>query len=557
MRKPGDIDTNRFWTKSDDLDRLAGLPVGSSPADDLASRVARGLGGPGAAKTPATGEKSPGPAEDPEQNRDWRIRKKFSELHERHGKPFLRFVGDLLDILLSGTLQTKLIRELLEESYARIRRRSGPRQRRATSTGVPFSAAGEKEEVMLGGEPYQHPRHYLRRKMLLATLFLDPDEYAGFRKLLRQIEQVCESEKADTAPVPATAAERNAALRECFERLRSEITQGDVLLAWQLLAADEFVELEGAFLETRSLALVRPTYYGDLDAAYREAKKRLKQVIAEFEASFPPDVSKQDAILDSLHDLLEVYTHHHFVLKHYNQTRPSFSRGEFEVMRREMQGRGDALRQEGTALREENRRLQAEVDVAKADSRAARQLVEETMQKLRRLDPIEVERQIRAMESKVSQAHREVQATLEEDAELRKALREIDEENQGLTQQLRDLHALPEEGTKSVEGLLRGKRVAIFGGVGVDHYWPVLREAGVMEGDYEWYDGYHTIPQSRTCEIVGRCEVVVVVTAYAGHLHLFQTRACIRPDQTLLLIHKSGAGSLRKELIEKFRTGRG
>ncbi len=555
MKKPGDIDTGRFWTKNDDLDRLGGLPVGGSPADTLASRVARGLGSPAGAKTTG-GAPTPPSSEDPDRDRDWRIHKTFAELHERHGKPFLRFVGDLLDILLSGTLQTRLIRELLEESFARMRRRRGPRERRATSTGVPFSASKEKEEILLGGEPYQHPRHYLRRKTLLATLFLDPDEYPGFRKLLGQIEQVCERERAGGTPLPATTAERNTALRECFERLRNEITQADVLLAWELLAADEFAQLETAFLETLSLNLVRPTYYGDLDAAYREAKKRLKQVIAEFETAFPPDAAKQDTVIDALYDLLEVYTHHHFVLKHYHQTRPSFSRGEFESMRRELQGRIDAMRQEGGALREENRRLQAAVDAATADSRATRQLAEEAMQKLRKLDPVEVERQKRAMEAKVSQTQRELQATLEEDAELRTALRELDEENQALTRQLRELHALPDENAKSVEGLLRGKRVAIFGGVGVDHYWPVLREAGVMEGDYEWYDGYHTIPQSRTCEIVGRCDVVVVVTAYAGHLHLFQTRACIRSDQTLLLIHKSGAGSLRKELIEKFRPGR-
>ncbi|HNW36307.1 MAG TPA: hypothetical protein PKM25_15315, partial [Candidatus Ozemobacteraceae bacterium] len=122
MRKPGEIDTNRFWTKNDELDRLAGLPVGGKPADDLAARVARGLGGSDPLKSPA-GQKPAESVPVPEQNRDWRIHKKFAELHERHGKPFLRFVGDLLDILLSGTLQTRLVRELLEESFARMRRR--------------------------------------------------------------------------------------------------------------------------------------------------------------------------------------------------------------------------------------------------------------------------------------------------------------------------------------------------------------------------------------------------------------------------------------------------
>ncbi|HOY67039.1 MAG TPA: hypothetical protein PLP29_09125 [Candidatus Ozemobacteraceae bacterium] len=555
MKKPGGFDLpSRLWKNDEELDRLAGLPTGGKPSEDLASKIARNLGGP--AKKP----EGPVPAEepvDPESDRDWRIHKVFAELHERHGRPFLRFLGDLLDIVLSGTLQTRLVREVLEDSFARMRRRSGPRQYRATSTGVPFSGSKNREEVLLGGEPYQHPKHYLRRKTLLATLFLDPDEYPGFRKLLRQVEQVCRTERAGGESLPATRETRATALRECLARLRDEITQADVLLAWDLLAADEFAALEDAFLETRSVSLVRPTYYGDLDAAYREAKKRLKQVIAEFETAFPPDASKQEAIMDSLQDLLEVYTHHHFVLKHYHQTRPSFSRGEVEAMKRDLQGRIDAQRQEGAALREECRRLRAEADAALADARAARQQAEDAQQKLKKLDPVEVERQMRAIEAKMNQTQREMQATLEEEAEIRKALREMDEENQELTRQLRELHALPDENAKSVEGLLKGKRVAIFGGVGVDHYWPVLREAGVIEGDYEWYDGYHTIPLSRTCEIVGRSDVVVVVTAYAGHLHLFQTRACIKPDQALLLIHKSGAGSLRKELIAKFGSGRG
>ncbi|HAE37408.1 MAG TPA: hypothetical protein DCG57_02080, partial [Candidatus Riflebacteria bacterium] len=79
------------------------------------------------------------------------------------------------------------------------------------------------------------------------------------------------------------------------------------------------------------------------------------------------------------------------------------------------------------------------------------------------------------------------------------------------------------------------------------------KEAGVDNEDYEWYEGYHTISQARTAEIVGRCDLVVVVTAYAGHLLLYQVRPCIQAHQHFFKIHKSGAGSLRKEILKTFK----
>jgi len=173
--------------------------------------------------------------------------------------------------------------------------------------------------------------------------------------------------------------------------------------------------------------------------------------------------------------------------------------------------------------------------------------------KMQKLDPAEVSKQARAWEAKINQINRDYQATIEEDSELRSQLRQMDAENQRLTQQLRELHAIPDETAKSVEGLLLNKRVVVFGGVGKDHYWPLLKEAGVKEADYEWYEGYHTISQARTSEIVGRCDLAVVITSYAGHLLLHQTRNSITPRQTLFLIHNSGAGSLRLQIIEKFK----
>jgi hypothetical protein len=122
-----------------------------------------------------------------------------------------------------------------------------------------------------------------------------------------------------------------------------------------------------------------------------------------------------------------------------------------------------------------------------------------------------------------------------------------------MTRTQQQLHAIPDEDAYSVEGLHAGNRVAIFGGVGRDHYLPILKEAGVTNENYEWYEGYHTISQARTAEIVGRCDLVVVVTSYAGHLLLYQVRPCIEDHQHFFKIHNSGAGSLRKEILKTFK----
>ncbi|MBI3038020.1 DUF2325 domain-containing protein [bacterium] len=122
-----------------------------------------------------------------------------------------------------------------------------------------------------------------------------------------------------------------------------------------------------------------------------------------------------------------------------------------------------------------------------------------------------------------------------------------------MIKQLGDLHALPDETSKSVESLLFGKRVVVFGGIGRDHYWPLLRDAGVKDSDYRWYEGYKTISQARTAEIVGWCDLVVVITSYAGHLLLYQTREVLSKGQVLLLIHNSGVGTLRQQILEKFK----
>ncbi|RCK80151.1 MAG: hypothetical protein OZSIB_3655 [Candidatus Ozemobacter sibiricus] len=535
-----------------DLDRLAGLPTEASRPSSLIDEVARSLA-----------RKSPPPA-DPatsDDDRAWRAHKLFADLHERYGRPFRLFVGDLLDVLLGGPMQTKFLSELMDE---RIRRLSRPPpatepasdSKNGKGPKVPVvPKAAMPPTIQIGGEPRFHSRSFLKRKAILAAVFLDSEEYPSFLKLLKQISTVCREElKAqDTFVVPTTRADQQAALRLVVDELKNEMTQGGLVRAWLLLEAGDFQDLEWVFNETRTFGLVRPTFYEDLDKAYREAKKMLKLLVAEFNDPAGGGPDKREAIIDYLQDILEVFTHHHFVLKHFNQTRPSVSRAEFESHKREWQNRLDTLRAETQGLRDTLRQTAIERDQALADARALRQEAQELRQKLQKLDPVEVQKQMQAMESRMNQALRERDALLEEDAELRTIIRNLDAENQQLTQKLRELKAIPDEMAKSVAGLLAGKRVVVFGGVGRDHYRPVLEEAGVRDADYEWYEGYHTISQARTAEIVGRCDVIVVITSYAGHLHTWQTRHAVGPHQTLFLIHSSGAGSLRQQILEKFK----
>ena len=190
--------------------------------------------------------------------------------------------------------------------------------------------------------------------------------------------------------------------------------------------------------------------------------------------------------------------------------------------------------------------------MGKAETRAIKIENVEIKSKLSKLDPVEVRKQLSAAEAKVNAATKELKETLEEDATLRSEFRKLDNEYQDLTSKLRQLNALPDEKAASVEGLLEGKRIVIFGGGSREQYWPTLKEAGVKESDYEWYDGFHTISLARTNEIVGRCDIAAVMTSYAGHLYLFQVRACIKENQTLFLIHNSGAGTLRTEILNTF-----
>lgn len=534
-----------------DLDRLAGLPGGDRRPASFIDEVARSF-----SRKPA-GAAAPPAAGGSEDDSAWRAHKLFADLAEKYGRAFRLFVGDLLDVLLGGPLQAKFIGELMDDRARRLARAAAQAEPAPEAKGKVAVLPREAmpENISIGGEPRWHARTFLKRKAVLASVFLDSEEYPSYLKLLKQIAAVCREElKAQPGwSLPDSPADRQAALRLVVDELKNEITQAGLVRAWLLLEAGGFADLDWVFNETRSLGLVRPSFYEDLDKAYREAKKMLKLLVTEFGQPDGGGPDKREAIRQYLEDILDVYTHHHFVLKHFNQTRPAVNRAEFESKKREWQERLEAMRLETQKLRDDLRRLTLERDQAAAESRILRQEAQNLRQKLQKLDPAEVQKQLQAMETRMNQALREHEAIVEDDAALRTALRTMDVENQRLLQKLREVHAIPDEMAKSVEGLLTGKRVVVFGGVGRDHYLAVLKEAGVKDADYEWYEGYHTISQARTAEICGRCDVIVVVTSYAGHLHTWQTRNAVGPHQTLFLIHSSGAGSLRQQILEKFK----
>ncbi len=537
-----DLNISRNQKSLEELEKLAGFSPnkgGSNKFTELAGKLVK------------SSEKPPERLTEADTDKYWHIHKKFIKQYEASGRSFALFIGDLLDIILGGPVQTRLVNDMIEEKITRMRKAREAAAEPSTQKHKVQAKRSTKYDVEIGGEKRVFSRHFLKRKGFLAALFLDSDEYPSFKKLIRQIETVCRETLEES--IPESEEKRLAALKKIIDELRYEISQSEVVHAWALLEADGFKHLEWVFNETRNLNLVRPNFYEDLDKAYRDGKKLIKLLLEDIQSAFPPSEEKQDAYEDYLSNILEIYTHHHFVLKYFNQTRPSISLKDFEMTREELHEKIQDLREESDELRRRINQTNVEKDQALSEARSLRAQNEELKQKLERLDPAEVKKQLQAAEARVRAAKKELQETIEEENELLADMRKLDEENQEMTRRLQNLHAIPDEDAYSVEGLMVGKRVAIFGGVGRDHYLPILKEAGVANADYEWYEGYHTISQARTAEIVGRCDLVVVVTSYAGHLLLYQVRPCIQEHQHFFKIHNSGAGSLRKEIIKTFK----
>ncbi|MBP5470635.1 MAG: hypothetical protein J6Z11_15490, partial [Candidatus Riflebacteria bacterium] len=105
---------------------------------------------------------------DKEENRFWNIHKRFAESYEKNGRAFALFVGDLLDIMLSGPVQANLVSELIEEKITKIRKqREKELLEEAARKKSKYTVSGKrsaKYDVEIGGEKRIFSRHFLKRK---------------------------------------------------------------------------------------------------------------------------------------------------------------------------------------------------------------------------------------------------------------------------------------------------------------------------------------------------------------------------------------------------------
>ncbi|MBR4330603.1 MAG: hypothetical protein IKP71_12225, partial [Candidatus Riflebacteria bacterium] len=400
----------------DELEKLAGFSPSAKKDKNMLTQVAGDL-----VKKKDT---KPESKLDEEENRFWNIHKRFAEAYDNNGRAFALFIGDLLDIMLSGPVQARLVSEMIEEKLAKIRKqREAEALEEAAKKKKKYNVGGKvssKYDVEVGGEKRVFSRHFLKRKSFLAALFLDSDEFPAFKKLVKQIDIICKNENYD---VPVKEEDRKEALDKILGELRYEIKPVDVIRFWKILDADNFKYLDEIFNKTKNLNLVRPTFYDDVDKAYRDGKKLLKLLIKDVQTEFPPNEDKQEAYEDYLKDILEVYTHHHFVLKHFNQTRPNISLKDFELTKEELQEKIGEMRSDADKLKEQINKLIIERDEAKAEARAVKIENDEIKVKLSKLDPAEVRKQLSAAEAKVNAANKELKETLEEDALLRSEFR--------------------------------------------------------------------------------------------------------------------------------------
>ncbi len=535
---------SRTDSELEELERIAGFSPKTS--DNRYSKLADKIG----KKSEKHNKTSK--AEDYEDEKYWEYHKVFVTVFEKYERHFSMFLGDIIDIMLGDFLQDKIIKEMVQARIAKICK--------ANEAAIIENAVTKKHNVRrkeapakaeIGGEPQFYTPNFLKKKFFLASLFLDSDEYANYKIIVKQLENSCKERVKETVPV--NEEERKKLILGIISNLRYEVNQHDLLYIWKILSYDKFKLLDWAFNEIKNLNLLRPGFYEDLDEAYKNGKKLIKLLLKDIKDEFPPKEEKREAYEDYLNDILEVYTHHHFVIKHFKKTRPNITLKEFEQQKKELDDKIGELRNENESLRKQIESLKKEISVANSELRISQNENEELKNKLQKLNPAEVNKQLQQAKAKANLAERRLEDTLKEDAELRTDMRELDKEVQELTEQLHKLNALPDESAYSIAGLLKGKRVAIFGGVGRDHYLSTLKEAGVEDKDYEWYEGFRTISQDRTAEIVGRVDIAVVITSYAGHLMLFQVRPCIKPNQYFFKIHNSGAGSLRKEILKTFK----
>ena len=173
-----DLIMSRNQKSLDELEKLAGFSPGQVGRDKF-SELAGKVGKKAEATTDAGKESG--------DDRHWQIHKEFARIYDKSGRSFALFVGDLLDIMLSGPVQTRLVNEMIEDKINRMRKAKEAAAEPSTQKVKVQAKRNSKYEVNIGGEKRVFSRHFLKRKSFLAALFLDSEEYQSYKKLIKQL----------------------------------------------------------------------------------------------------------------------------------------------------------------------------------------------------------------------------------------------------------------------------------------------------------------------------------------------------------------------------------
>jgi hypothetical protein len=152
----------------DELEKLAGFSPGKGAKDkfsEVAGNVAK------------KGEQAADAGRDSGEDRHWQTHKMFAKIYDKSGRSFALFVGDLLDIMLSGPVQSRLVNEMIEDKINRMRKVKEAAAEPSTQKVKVQAKRNSKYDVNVGGEKRIFSRHFLKRKGFLAALFLDSEEF--------------------------------------------------------------------------------------------------------------------------------------------------------------------------------------------------------------------------------------------------------------------------------------------------------------------------------------------------------------------------------------------
>ncbi|HMM58635.1 MAG TPA: hypothetical protein PKC25_00735, partial [Candidatus Rifleibacterium sp.] len=136
-----DLNFSRNQKSIEELEKLAGFSPNRSGSNKFTA-VADSL----VKKTERPAERG----SEPEIDKYWDFHKSFVSLYERAGRSFALFIGDLLDIILGGPVQTRLVNDMIEEKINRMRKAREAAAEPSTQKHKVQARRNSKYDVVIG-----------------------------------------------------------------------------------------------------------------------------------------------------------------------------------------------------------------------------------------------------------------------------------------------------------------------------------------------------------------------------------------------------------------------